>query len=226
MKHYLTALAFMASLSLNTVTMAVPQQNANADSALQADNGAKDEVEAFSDTTTVDTSATTANTHSSHVSYHRSYTFNSLKDLFDFLRSDNLFATGFLGLFLGLLAIFLIFIVAPFAVLALLLYIIFRNRRQQRRPVSQTVTSMPQQPDAPQPATQPKQAKNVDELQSSGIRQTCLGVGLMVFLGYIIGKVGIGVGVLVTCVGVGNLITAYYQRKKEENIEYIDENEM
>ena len=44
-----------------------------------------------------------------------------------------------------------------------------------------------------------------DELRQKGIRQTFLGVGLLAFFGYVGSTLGIGIGILVTVIGLGKL---------------------
>lgn len=53
------------------------------------------------------------------------------------------------------------------------------------------------------------------KMRNDGISNICVGVGLAIFLGLIIGKFGIAIGALVTCIGIGKLIIWYLSR--EEN---------
>lgn len=48
---------------------------------------------------------------------------------------------------------------------------------------------------------------------NKGIKNICLGVGLAIFLGIIMGNFGIGIGALVTCIGIGELLVDYFAKK-------------
>lgn len=50
-------------------------------------------------------------------------------------------------------------------------------------------------------------------LFNKGIRNICLGVGLAVFLGVLMGDLGVGIGVLVACIGIGELLVDYFAKK-------------
>jgi hypothetical protein len=46
----------------------------------------------------------------------------------------------------------------------------------------------------------------------------CLGVGLMFFLGYTAGKIGVGIGLLVFFIGLGKIIIAKTAERKVSNV--------
>lgn len=48
---------------------------------------------------------------------------------------------------------------------------------------------------------------------NKGIRNVCLGVGLAIFLGLWIGELGVGIGVLIACIGIGELLIDYFAKK-------------
>ena len=48
---------------------------------------------------------------------------------------------------------------------------------------------------------------------NKGIKNICLGVGLAIFLGIWMGNFGIGIGVLITCIGIGELLVDYFSKK-------------
>ena len=45
------------------------------------------------------------------------------------------------------------------------------------------------------------------------VRNVCLGIGLAVFLGIWMGDFGVGIGVLVVCIGIGELLVDYFAKK-------------
>ena len=48
---------------------------------------------------------------------------------------------------------------------------------------------------------------------NKGVKNVCLGVGLAIFLGIMMGNVGVGIGVLVACIGIGELLVDYFSKK-------------
>ena len=48
---------------------------------------------------------------------------------------------------------------------------------------------------------------------NKGIRNVCLGVGLAIFLGLWIGQLGVGIGILIACIGIGELLIDYFAKK-------------
>ena len=55
------------------------------------------------------------------------------------------------------------------------------------------------------------------ELRNDGIRNVFLGIGLAIFLGLIIGKLGLAIGALIGCIGLGKIITWALSRKDDPN---------
>lgn len=84
----------------------------------------------------------------------------------------------------------------PLILLFLLLYLIFRRRKSD--------TSAPQATDTP--ATD-------RALFNKGVKNTCLGVGLAICLGIWMGDIGVGIGILVACIGIGELLIDHFSRK-------------
>lgn len=62
-------------------------------------------------------------------------------------------------------------------------------------------------------------AASIDEqgrdrtLFNKGVRNVCLGVGLAIFLGMWMGSFGVGVGALIACIGIGELLVDYFAKK-------------
>ena len=48
---------------------------------------------------------------------------------------------------------------------------------------------------------------------NKGVKNVCLGVGLAIFLGMCLGNFGVGIGVLVACIGIGELLVDYFSKK-------------
>ena len=84
----------------------------------------------------------------------------------------------------------------PLLLLFLLLYLLFRRGKSD--------TSAPQATDTPAPDR---------ALFNKGVKNTCLGVGLAICLGIWMGDIGVGIGILVACIGIGELLIDHFSRK-------------
>ena len=155
---------------------------------------------------------------------------------FDFGQSwwSRLLAGG-LGLLIGgiaivgvllLVVLILGIVTAPLWIAGLILYLILRNDRKVKKTRMQSEQFHTANVDAPINATedgatampQSEMAMNTDtenqEICISGVRQCCIGVGLIVFF-VAIGWNGFwGIGALVACLGVAKLIIAYSSKRK------------
>jgi hypothetical protein len=179
------------------------------------DTTANDEVEAFSDTT----SAALKDTMMAPVGNSRGYTFkvngiplpdDVVSDLFDVSEG----AEGLAGIMALGVVVLLIFFLAPVLIIALVLFFVYKNRKNRMRLAEEAMKHGQPIPDQfVNPGTS---GDDHDEVRQKGIRQTCLGVGLMIFLGYTAGDIGIGIGALVTCIGIGNLLIARSQKRNSD----------
>lgn len=84
----------------------------------------------------------------------------------------------------------------PLLLLFLLLYLLFRRGKSD--------TSAPQATDTP--ATD-------RTLFNKGVKNICLGVGLAICLGIWMGDIGVGIGILIACIGIGELLIDHFSRK-------------
>lgn len=211
MNKYLIAIAMMLTLGLSAQAAAQNHRHHNATAVMATDDTtANDEVEAFSDTT----SAALKDTMMAPVSNSRGYTFkfngiplpdDVVSDLFDV-------SEGAEGL-AGIMVVFIIFL-APVLIIALVLFFVYKNRKNRMRLAEEAMKHGQPIPDQfVNPGTS---GDDHDEVRQRGIRQTCLGVGLMIFLGYTAGDIGIGIGALVTCIGIGNLLIARSQKRNSD----------
>ena len=140
---------------------------------------------------------------------------------------------GTLGIIIGLLALLVVLalLTSPLWIVAVIIYLIVRNdrnvaakRRATYAAAQQPTTETPQTATAtPQPATAtPQTATSIEGIAeekratwTNGVRQCCLGVGLIVFFIAIGLESFWGIGALVACLGVANLIIAYSAKPKE-----------
>ena len=106
------------------------------------------------------------------------------------------FATGTLFF---VLAVLLCIFGLPILLVIALLYFIFRKRKQD--------TNSCQPTDTPTTSTSDR------TLFNKGVKNICLGVGLAIFLGIWMGDFGVGIGVLVICIGIGELLVDYFSKR-------------
>jgi hypothetical protein len=165
----------------------------------QTDTAAADELEAFSDTTSAAADAYDSTVVSQ--SHRIRGIVNSgangvMKDIF-----ENIGIEGFSGMVFVLLILAIIFVVAPVLILAVVLFFVYKNRKQKIR-----MAEMAMQQGQPIPdQLLEEHRESDDQLWQTGLRQTFLGVGLLAFFGYVGSTLGIGVGILVTVIGLGKL---------------------
>ena len=204
------ATAFAAPVATVKDTLAVPVPT--------------DEVEAFSDTTSIDT--TTAGSSQSgeqdeedeweeewngsnhHGLWSVSY---SLSDLgIDF---GDIMGMMFV---LGLCAI--IFLLAPVIIIGLILYFVYKNRKDKMRLMEAAIKDGRQIPldvlGTPYP--------HHNSLWDKGIKQIFLGAGLAILLWIVLGKLGLAIGALVALIGCGNVVIAHNAKERQKKQELYD----
>lgn len=187
-------------LTLGITVPAMAQAQQKQEQQELVDSTVKDALDAFSDTTmeAVDSAI--------------SRNINIVDDWDDdedagpifkkFMREVN--ANGLVGMFFAMMVVLVIFVISPLVIFGLLLYFIFRNRRQKMR-----LAEMAMQNGQPIPDQLLKEPDFGDTATyQSGMRQLFLGIGLMIFLGFTAGKIGVGIGALVFFIGLGKVIIA------------------
>ena len=195
MKKYLIAIAMMLVLGQNAD--AASQKHRHSKQAIEQVDSAKktnDAIEAFSDTTSV----ADADDEDEYVTYHNQLSKEdreTLKEVF-----------GGLGSVLepwavvGIVAIVITCLVAPLLIIFVIFYFVNKNRREKYK-----LAQMAIQNGQPIPNDILKETKNtvINDDYQTGMRQMFVGIGLAIFLGIVIGKLGIGIGALVFFVGLG-----------------------
>lgn len=210
MKKYLIALSMMLALTTTAVTAQKHNQPLPPSKEL-VDSTRQDEVEVFSDTTTVD-SAETVVTRTNH-RVNINLTNASAEDIQELFNVMGLGVAGISGaMFFVLMVIIILFVLAPILILALIFYFIYKNRKQRLKFAEQAMKNGQPVPDE---AMQPQPQQSDPDLWTKGMRQVFLGIGLALFFGITAGKIGVGIGALVICIGAGNLIIARRQKEKE-----------
>jgi hypothetical protein len=120
-------------------------------------------------------------------------TFDDLPEIIKGLFGFTIASGGILIAIIALLCVFGL----PLIIVLALLFLIFRGRKSDST------------------INQPSETPSVSDraLFNKGIKNVCLGVGLAVMLGIIMGDFGIGIGILIICIGIGELLADYFAKK-------------
>lgn len=222
MKQYLIAIAMVLALSMNA--NATAQKHRHTPRTEQVSDTVKhtpDAIEAYSDTT-----ATTA-TASSDADDTTTTTTRRATITYDM---DDEEAVGFLNSFLGgiggvavlipILAILVFGLFLPVIVIVLVFYFINRNRREKYRLAQMAIQNGQPIPDQLLKNDVETLANN--SMYNAGIRQMFTGVGLAIFLGIILGDLGVGIGALVFFIGLGKYVIARQSRQDNEMLKDLN----
>ena len=193
MKKYLISFALLLTLGL-PLNVTAQRQNQKEAKELVDSTKQKDELEVYSDTTQVAYDSTVVSRHHRIGGYTNGSTI--VNDIF-----SNIGVEGMMGMTFVLMVLVIIFVISPVLILAVLFFFIYKNRKQK---IKLAEMAMKQgQPIPDELLTEPKNTD--DDLWQKGLRQTFLGVGLLAFFGYVGSTVGVGIGILVTVIGLGKL---------------------
>lgn len=178
----------------------------------KADTAQVDEIEVYSDTTQNDTASAIP------------LPVDDVDDNFPFGNSQspvgdvlgNVDGSMFVWAIVACVVLFIIFVLAPLVILGLLLWFVYKNRKDRMR-----LAEMAMKNGQPIPDELVKPANTnatADELRARGIRQIFLGIGLIFLLGWVASKVGVGIGIVVLCIGLGNVFIARTTKNRENEL--------
>ena len=196
MKKYLVALTMMMTLGMGLTATAQGHQTKDEQELVDSTHQ-NDQLEAYSDTTGSRTYDSTVVSSQHRIGGGHVVIDNDLaNNLF-----KNIGIEGMMGMGFVLMVLIIIFVLAPVLILAVLLFFIYKNRKQKMK-----MAEMAMRQGQPIPDELLVDHKETDdELWQKGLRQTFLGVGLLAFFGYVGSTLGIGIGILVTVIGLGKL---------------------
>jgi len=210
MKQNLIVIILM--LTLGTTLQSIAQTHRHhPTTTVDADTTQQDGIDAFSDTTsTVSLDSVVQTTHSR--SWNVKVNGVSVPDSWVAELFDNVDSDSITGMLFAIIALVIMFVISPIFIIGIVLYFVYKNRKQRMRLAETAMKNGQPIPDE----LVSNQSSDTKDLRQQGIRQTCLGVGLMIFLGNTAGNIGLGIGALVTCIGIGNLLIARTQKKNDE----------
>ena len=185
------------SLSMNADAAAQKHRHTPRTEQVDSTKNKNEAIEAYSDTT--DAAAEDAE-DDQYITYRHGTTYSSndareLKEVMDVVGG------GLIpSMITGVVAIIVIFLLAPLLIIITIFYFVNKNRRERYK-----LAQMAMQNGQPIPDELLKeQTRSMESsVYQAGIRQMFTGVGLAIFLGIIIGKIGIGIGALVFFIGLG-----------------------
>jgi len=195
-------------LILAITTLAV---SAKAKQAVPA-NDSVDEVEVYSDTTSVDS-----------VAVSQGFNMDDEEEWEDWRSSDTNTLMGKLGvdgdmvggMMFVVVILFIIFVLAPIAVIGLILFFIYKSRKDKMRMMEMAIKNGKQIPvDA-----LGTPCVNNEYVWNKGIKQMFLGAGLAILLWVPLGKLGVAIGLLIMLIGCGNMVIGYNAKQKQKERE-------
>lgn len=125
---------------------------------------------------------------------------------------ENMFSEKFLpGMVVAIIIIVIIFLLAPLLIIIAIFYFVNKNRKEKMRLAQMAMEKGQPIPDE----LLNNQPDEVGDEYQKGMRQCFVGVGLMIFLYFAAGNIGLGIGALVFCIGLGKVLAAKSVGRKD-----------
>ncbi len=205
MKQYLIAIAMMLVLGMNAQAASQKHRHTPRTEQVDSTKNNQDAIEAFSDTTSTAEDDAEDDKYISH--RHRSVVYGTSDDMKE-LKEVMEGVGGIFGpmLAVGIVAFVVIFFLLPLLIIVTIIYFVNKNRKERYKLAQMAIQNGQPIPDDIL-KNQTSSSMSGNDYQT-GVRQMFTGVGLAIFLGLIIGKVGIGIGALVFFIGLGKWFIA------------------
>ncbi|MBP3243706.1 MAG: hypothetical protein J6M59_08755 [Bacteroidaceae bacterium] len=117
----------------------------------------------------------------------------------------------------------------PLLAVCFIAYLIYRNRRNKYRLAQSAIDKGQEIPaeiiNADKTTTDVINSDSIYKMKREAVRRIFIGIGLAVFLGYLIGKLGMMIGLLVVIIGVGKYVVAMMDEKHENQKDLYNKNE-
>ena len=205
MKKYLIAITMMLALGLNTQAASQKHRHSPRTEKVDSTKNNQDAIEAFSDTTSADSEDAEDDKYITQ--RHRTTTYTTSSDVKE-LKEVMEGVGGIFGpmLAVGIVAFVVIFFLLPLLIIVTIIYFVNKNRKERYKLAQMAIQNGQPIPD--DILKSKVSSSSGDNDYQTGVRQMFTGVGLAIFLGLIIGKVGIGIGALVFFIGLGKWFIA------------------
>ena len=205
MKKYLIAITMMLALGLNTQAASQKHRHSARTEQVDSTKNNQDAIEAFSDTTsTADADDAEDDKYISH--RHRTVVYGDADDVKAI--GDAMEKVGGLmvpSLVFSIIAMVILFILAPILIIIVVFYFVNKNRKERYRLAQMAIQNGQPIPD--EILKEQISPSRTSDYQT-GMRQMFTGIGLAIFLGIIVGKIGFGIGALVFFIGLGKWFIA------------------
>lgn len=177
-------------------------------------------IEAYSDTTSVDSSYSSSRKNSVNIEWEDDEDVSSnLNKLFEGL---DLGSDALKAMIILLVIVIFVFVLSPLLILFLIFYFVNRNRREKMKLAQMAMQNGQPIPDNLLNNNRTPTEEVNDEYQK-GLRQCFVGVGLAIFLGFAADTIGFGIGALVFFIGLGKVIAAKTATKKNREIDEMND---
>ena len=199
MKKYLIAITMMLALSLNAEAASQKHRHSARTEQVDSTKNNQDAIEAFSDTTSADSEDAEDDQYITH-RHRTTYTTSSdVKELKEVMEGVG----GIFGpmLAVGIVAFVVIFFLLPLLIIVTIIYFVNKNRKERYKLAQMAIQNGQPIPDDIL-KNQTSSSMSGNDYQT-GVRQMFTGAGLAIFLGLLIGKIGVGIGALVFFIGLG-----------------------
>ncbi|UKK57590.1 DUF6249 domain-containing protein [Prevotella communis] len=199
------------TLVLAIMTMAVPMEAQK--KAATPKNDTVPQIEAYSDTTSLDSAAMDEDFWDEDEVWDR-MSASDTNSLMSEIGIDD----GLLGMLFVIIVLIIIFILAPVGLIGIILFFVYKSRKQKMRMMEMAMKSGKQIP--VEAVGMPSQKG--EDVWNKGVKQIFLGAGVGLLLWVIIGKLGMAIGVLITLIGIGNMAIGYGAKQKQKEQELHD----
>lgn len=199
------------TLVLAIMTMAVPMEAQK--KAATPKNDTVPQIEAYSDTTSLDSAAMDDEFWDDDDAWDR-MSASDTNSLMSEIGIDD----GLLGMLFVIIVLIIIFILAPVGLIGIILFFVYKSRKQKMRMMEMAMKSGKQIP--VEAVGMPSQKG--EDVWNKGVKQIFLGAGVGLLLWVIIGKLGMAIGALITLIGIGNMAIGYGAKQKQKEQELHD----
>ena len=201
MKKFFIALALMLTLANGSVTMA--QKHRHSQQTVLVDSASNNAIEAYSDTTSVVDDADVND------NFDADDTDDDSVSVLSAMRDKDI-----AGIIFVIAVLLIIFVLSPVLIIVALFYFVNKSRKQK---IELAQMAMKNGQAIPEQLLKETKSDDADETYRKGVRQSFLGIGLMIFLYYTSGTIGFGVGALVFCIGLGKIFSSKWNGRRAKD---------
>ena len=207
-------------LSLNAEAASQKHRHSARTEQVDSTKDKQDAIEAFSDTTSSAASEDAEDDH--YISHRHRTTYTTSSDVQEFKEVME-GVGGVVGpmMAVGVVVFLAIFFLLPLLIIFVIIYFVNKNRKERYKLAQMAIQNGQPIPD--DILKSKVSSSSGDNDYQTGVRQMFTGVGLAIFLGLIIGKVGIGIGALVFFIGLGKWFI-YRQNNNTGNDDFLNHN--